>query len=120
MCKLQSALKILPLPLVIDGELLASVHTVALIFHQLVPQSRRLLMLAAALREECQLAARLPVVFLGQTEIDSLRAGRVCPLRIAAPLQKTPKTEQVQPLPLDYVVDCQQRVDLADQRGQPA
>jgi len=63
--ELQRAFKILLLLLVISGKLSASVRPIALVFHQFVPQSRSLVVFAAPLRQQRQLAPRLPGVFPG-------------------------------------------------------
>jgi hypothetical protein len=41
------------LPFVVNGKLFARVYTIALVFHEFVPQSRSLLVLAPAFRQRC-------------------------------------------------------------------
>jgi hypothetical protein len=84
--ELQRGFQTLCTPLVMDCELHAGVNACGVIGGKLVPDFGSLLVVAAPFCQQREFAARLPVVFPGQAEIDGLRAGGVRSLRIAAPL----------------------------------
>ncbi len=80
-----------------------------------MPEQRGLFVVAAALGEQRQFAARMWAKFCGQAEIERLRAGRVGAIRIAAALQKMRQAKKIEAV--DVVVGTirrgQQCVDAA-------
>src|SRR5258706_2184000 len=102
--ELQRTFQALCTAFVINCELNASVNACGFIGGKLVPEFGGLLVFAAAFCQQRQFAARLPVVFFREAEINGLRARGVGPLGIAAPLQITRESEQVQTLRCAAVV----------------
>src|SRR5712692_4704135 len=105
--------------LVEDGELLAGVDGILLaggpISGQLVPQQRGLLVIAAALGEQCQIAAGLGAKLGRKTTMERSRAGSVCTIGIAAALQKPRQAKKIEAIEIGVrmVLDSEKRIDPA-------
>src|SRR6266478_7851502 len=106
----------------IDGQLLAGVNAVVRIGHNFLPEFRGAGVLAAALGHQRQVAARLGAKFRGQTNLQRVRTGGMCAIRIAPALEKTREAEEIEA----FEASCgarrfgKQCVDFAEKSGEAA